>query len=72
MTTDKMLYNLQAEVWNLYKDVFGVRPRDWTQEDWDSVEFLESQKQGLISYIERMTPEQKIAEGWGSDIFGDE
>jgi len=72
MTTDKTLYNLQAEVWDLYKDVFGVRPRDWTQEDWDSVEFLESQKQGLISYIERMTPEQKIAEGWGSDIFGDE
>ena len=68
MTKDQLLYNLQSELWDFYKDVHGIRPRHWTQQEWDSMEFLQDQRQKLCDTIDRMTPEQKIAEGWGSDI----
>lgn len=38
--------SLQIELWNLYKDVTGFRPRpgtvDWTREQWDDPEFLKA------------------------------
>ena len=68
MTKDQLLYDLQTELWDFYKDVHGMRPRHWTKEEWDSFEFLQDQRQKLCGIIDRMTPEQKIAEGWGSDL----
>lgn len=67
MTHDQLLRDLQTEMWDFYKDVHGIRPRHWTQEQWDSMEFLQDQRQKLCDTIDRMTPEQKIAEGWGSN-----
>lgn len=67
MTSQQLLNDLQTELWDFYKDVHGIRPRHWTQQEWDSMEFLQAQREGLIKVIESMTPEQKIAEGWGSN-----
>jgi hypothetical protein len=67
MTHDQLLRDLQSEMWDFYKDVHGIRPRHWTDAEWASMEFLQAQREGLIKVIESMTPEQKIAEGWGSD-----
>lgn len=67
MTTDQLLRDLQSEMWDFYKDVHGIRPRHWSDAEWGSIEFLQHQRQMLINYIEQMTPEQKIAEGWGSN-----
>lgn len=67
MTKDQLLYDLQTEMWDFYKDVHGIRPRHWTKEQWDSMEFLQAQREALIKTIDAMTPEQKIAEGWGSN-----
>ena len=61
------LSQLQIELWDFYKDVHGMRPRHWTQQEWDSREFLLTQRDVLCKIIDNMTPEQKIAEGWGSD-----
>jgi hypothetical protein len=71
MTHDQLLRDLQTEMWDFYKDVHGVRPRHWTQQEWDSMEFLQAEREALIKTIEAMTPEQKIAEGWGSDAHYD-
>ena len=50
---------LQIDLWNLYKDVTGYRPRpgtvDWTQEQWNDPEFLK----GEIDKLSR----QSVAEG---------
>ena len=67
MTHDHLLRDLQSEMWDFYKDVHGIRPRHWTDAEWASMEFLQAQREGLIKVIESMAPEQKIAEGWGSD-----
>jgi hypothetical protein len=67
MTSQQLLNDLQTELWDFYKDVHGVRPRHWTQSEWDSMEFLQAQRQALINTIDAMSPEQKIAEGWGSN-----
>jgi hypothetical protein len=67
MTHDQLLRDLQTEMWDFFKDVHGYRPRHWTQQEWDSMEFLQDQRQKLCDTIDRMTPEQKIAEGWGSN-----
>jgi hypothetical protein len=67
MTANQLLIDLQTEMWDFYKDVHGIRPRHWTQEQWDSMEFLQAQREALIKTIDAMTPEQKIAEGWGSN-----
>jgi hypothetical protein len=67
VTHNQLLDNLQTELWDFYKDVHGVRPRHWTISQWDSVEFLQHERQALIARIERMTPQQKIEGGWGSN-----
>ena len=67
MTSQQLLNDLQTELWDFYKDVHGIRPRHWTQQEWDSMEFLQDQRQALINTIDSMSPEQKIAEGWGSN-----
>jgi hypothetical protein len=58
------LFDLQWELWDFYKDVHGIRPRHWTLEEWDSREFLQQQYDSLCDFVDAMTPEQKIAEGW--------
>ena len=67
MTKDQLLYDLQTEMWDFYKDVHGFRPRHWTKEQWDSMEFLQAQREALIKTIDRMTPKEKIENGWGSN-----
>lgn len=67
MTHAQLLNDLQTELWDFYKDVHGFRPRHWTEAEWASVEFLQAQRAGLFKFLDAMTPEQKVAEGWGSD-----
>jgi hypothetical protein len=67
MFDEMTLEKLQSELWDFYKDVHGVRPRHWTESEWASREFLIAQYNDLIAIVDAMTPEQKIAEGWGSD-----
>jgi hypothetical protein len=59
---------MQSTIWDFYKDVHGFRPRHFTQQEWDSREFLQKQFDILSKIIDNMSPEQKIAEGWGSDL----
>lgn len=61
---DNKLLDLQRELWNLYKDVNGVRPRYWEQEEWDSVEFLEEQRAILLDIVDKFTPLKAAFEGW--------
>ena len=58
------LIKLQAELWDFYKDVHGIRPRHWTKEEWDDLEFLEEQFILLSDIVDRFTPEQRAEEGW--------
>ena len=67
MTKDKLLYDLQTEMWDFFKDVHGFRPRYWTPEQWDSMEFLQEQRDLLCQHIDRMTPQEKIFNGWLSN-----
>ena len=67
MTHAQLLNNLQTEMWDFYKDVHGVRPRHWTAAEWNSMEFLQAERANLIKVIDSMSPEEKIAEGWGSN-----
>ena len=60
---------MQAEIWDFYKDVHGYRPRHFTEQEWNSREFLQAQWETLVNIVDNMTPEEKIAEGWGSDQF---
>jgi hypothetical protein len=48
MTND----DLQLAVWELYKDVHGVRPRHLTQEEWDDRSFLTGMYDELVSLAE--------------------
>lgn len=61
------LEQLQLELWDFFKDVHGMRPRHWTAQEWESREFLLREHEALCRFVDAMTPEQKIAEGWGSD-----
>ena len=61
------LQQMQAEIWDFYKDVHGYRPRHFTEQEWNSREFLQAQWETLVNIVDNMTPEEKIAEGWGSD-----
>jgi hypothetical protein len=67
MTHNQLLRDLQSELWDFYKDVHGVRPRHWTTSEFNSMEFLQDQRQKLYNTIDRMTPQEKINGGWGSD-----
>jgi len=62
------LESLQSEIWDFYKDVHGMRPRHWTQEQWDSREFLEKQYQGLVNIVNNMSPEERAEQGWGESL----
>lgn len=55
---------LQDVVWDYYKDVYGFRPRHWSAADWNSREFLEAQFDSLVAYVEAMSPEERLAQGW--------
>jgi hypothetical protein len=43
------LKDLQTELWDFYKDVHGFRPRHWSREEWNDIDFLHKQQQNLIS-----------------------
>ena len=64
MTKNDLLRNLQSEIWDFYKDVHGIRPRHFTQENWDSFEFLQEQRQKLCNIVANMSHDEKMAEGW--------
>jgi hypothetical protein len=65
-TEHTTLDQMQATLWDFYKDVHGYRPRHWTQQEWDSRDFLQKEFDSLSKIIDNMDTEQKIAEGWGS------
>jgi len=58
------LEELRNELWDYYKDVHGVRPRHWTTEQWNDIQFLKDQRTILDDILANMTEEQRIAEGW--------
>jgi hypothetical protein len=62
------LESLQSEIWDFYKDVHNMRPRHWTQEEWNDREFLEKQYQGLVNIVNNMSPEERKEQGWGESI----
>jgi hypothetical protein len=64
MTKNDLLKELQSEIWDFYKDVHGIRPRHFTQENWDSIEFLQEQRQKLCNAVVSMSHDEKIVEGW--------
>ena len=62
----RTLKSLQTELWDYYKDVHGVRPRHWTEEQWNDIDFLIEQEYMLGNHVTMMTPEQREAEGWST------
>jgi hypothetical protein len=64
MTTQELIDNLQTELWDFYKDVHGIRPRHWTESQWNDIYFLQAQRKNLLNYLAGMTQEQRIEEGW--------
>lgn len=44
---------LQCYVSDTYKDVFGFRPRHYTPEQWNSVEFLQAELDDLHNDYDR-------------------
>jgi len=68
MTKNQLLLDLQSEMWDFFKDVHGFRPRHWNQEQWDSMEFLQEQRALLCRHLDRMTPEEKIFNGWLNNL----
>ena len=69
MTKNQLLLDLQSELWDFYKDVHGMRPRHWTQENWDSMEFLQEQRILLGDIVDKFTPKQALENGWGFNNF---
>jgi hypothetical protein len=63
-TEHTTIEQMQTEIWELYKDVHGMRPRYFTQQEWDSREFLQKQFDNLIKIVDNMTPAEKIENGW--------
>jgi hypothetical protein len=47
------LQKLQIELWDMFKDVHGIRPRHWTETEWADIQYLETQKQLLLNIMER-------------------
>lgn len=64
MTTQELIGRLQTELWDFYKDVHGMRPRHWTEAQWNDIYFLQDQRKNLVDFLQNMTREQRIAEGW--------
>jgi len=52
------LQQMQTTIWELYKDVHGMRPRYWTQQEWESREFLQQQYNRLLKIVAAMPQEQ--------------
>jgi hypothetical protein len=65
MTKNNLLIDLQSEIWDFYKDVHGIRPRHFTQENWDSFEFLQEQREKLCKAVANASHETREIEiGW--------
>jgi hypothetical protein len=58
------LERIQSDVWDFYKDVHNVRPRHWTQEQWNDENFLRLQMKQLSDIVNNMSPEEKAEQGW--------
>ena len=58
------LKQMQDTLWDFYKDVHGMRPRHFTQAEWDSREFLQEQFDALARIVDSMDSYQKAEEGW--------
>jgi hypothetical protein len=58
------LERLQADVWDFYKDVHNMRPRQWSQEQWNDENFLRLQMKQLSDIVNNMSPEEKSEQGW--------
>ena len=58
------LKRIQSDVWDFYKDVHNVRPRHWTQEQWNDENFLRLQMKQLSDIVNKMSPEEKAEQGW--------
>jgi len=54
MTHEQLLRNLQTELWELYKDVTGFRPRHWKDSDWLDIDFLQTQHKSLMAALQKM------------------
>lgn len=50
-TTNNELEALQTELWDLYKDAFGSRPRHLTQEEWQDINFLRKLQQRCLEEL---------------------
>jgi hypothetical protein len=61
---DSELKRIQSDVWDFYKDVHNVRPRHWTQEQWNDENFLRLQMKQLSDIVNKMSPEEKAEQGW--------
>jgi hypothetical protein len=60
------LEQMQSTIWDFYKDVHGMRPRHFTQQEWDSREFLQKEYDSLCKFVDGMSDQQKLDEGWVS------
>ena len=58
------LKDLQAEVYELYKDVHGSRPRHWSSEQFNDQAFLQQQRKTLLNMVSNMSPEEKAEQDW--------
>ncbi len=63
-TENTTIEQMQATIWDFYKDVHGFRPRHFTQQEWDSREFLQKEFDNLCKIVDNMSPEERVAEGW--------
>ena len=51
VTQSMTLADLQSAVWDLYKDVTGVRPRHLTEEQWADRQLVETMVSDLVKSI---------------------
>ena len=51
METNTELQALQALIWDLYKDVHGVRPRYFSEQEWNDEKFLQNMYNQLVSML---------------------
>jgi hypothetical protein len=54
MTEYTNLENLQSIYSDFHKDVFGFRPRNSTDDQWNSEEWLQSEIDGLHAYLKNL------------------
>lgn len=67
------IQQMQAYLWDFYKQIHNRRPRHWTDAQWNSREFLQQQCDALIAIEdqeeeeEKQIEEEKQEETWWED-----